>query len=357
MSTVSHIALHPAGKCQHNLRDLKRMKALIAKDPEALNRIQVCQVRSQVGHFCDGDQTPIQDAARHGHHRCIKFLIEAGAQLTIPNTNTSNNVLIQAIDSRDATTVKHIVNTGVFRQWHLPNTPLPKNYSTHAVRNDDIDTLQILIDTGRPLIDFPHDHTISFNVCEEAVTVSALAFYHSRALKVFLLNGAPIDHTKFKHLQLSPETIDCLSLIHHFAVFAYDQPEFAKEILDMLYELGANLWQKNRFGQTPLDVRTSGMDNWFQEWATRKISIYPYCYGTTDFIQISEQLKELMGKPRTLLSSCRVALLRHLGKNYLNAIKTFKLPTECIQFLNGNDLKTTVRFHRVMHKGCKYNTG
>jgi hypothetical protein len=202
------------------------------------------------------------------------------------------------------------------------------------------DIVQLFLDYGARVDDFRNFNARMIDYFEYAPTVVAVYYKSPECLKVLLSHGAAIDHYHIKQ-DINSEMQDNMSLIHHHVLNAGKDITNLKmdiHILNMLYELGANLWQKNRLGFNPLDVRLNKAA-WLSERRARGIPLDKDGIMELTFYSFSQTLSEYMGRPRSLKSMCRVVILRAMGRKYMTTIPSLCIPETVKSFLSMSDLK------------------
>jgi len=115
--------------------------------------------------------------------------------------------------------------------------------------------------------------------------------------------------------------------------------EREKMVLDILRQLGADLWEKNRLGLSPLQMRCN-RKVWNRERHLRGLSWYHDRPNEGVFFKTTEYLKQLMTAPLSLTSLCRLTLFRVVGPDkYLRNLHLLPLlPTRIKSFLRWEDL-------------------
>jgi ankyrin repeat protein len=129
--------------------DLKRVKALIARNPKALN----ARVKGKTSVLGAQGETPLSIAARFGRRGVVDFLLKKGAA-----ANTDPSPLTGAAYKKDRVIVKQLLDAGVD-----PNTFGPHGHSAlhAAAANGDVAMIKLLVARGarKDLKDKEHNGT------------------------------------------------------------------------------------------------------------------------------------------------------------------------------------------------------
>ncbi|XP_059490625.1 26S proteasome non-ATPase regulatory subunit 10-like [Neocloeon triangulifer] len=328
------VSLHPKNCCDNKPRDVERMKRFLAKDSLSLDRRDSAW-----------ELTPLQWAVQLGHYRCVEFLLDAGADYTLPADNNTDLLEIALREEHNYNVVKILLDFGISANYEPPKgCPVRYNksyYVTCALRHGILPA-QILLDYGAVVNDFDGYDINFYNFTHFVAASSAVIEAKADVLKFLLLNGAPVDAKSARLTKPSssnPVVKDCLSLIHLFICCDGERGfEEEKKIADLLHQFGANFWEKNRLGLTPLQVRSNRIV-WNKERRLRDIGWLSQRPREDIFFRITEYLRHLMSAPLSLTSLCRLTLVRSMGQNYFKNLHLLpKLPRRVIAFLRGWEL-------------------
>ncbi|CAB3364962.1 Hypothetical predicted protein [Cloeon dipterum] len=306
------------------------MRKILAKDGFALERRDLHSAH---------ELTPLQSAVKYGHHRCVQFLLDLGADHTLRTRDNKNDLLELAVwGYSNESVIKLLLDFGLspnFKSVENAKVRYNKAYYLTCAMRSGISAAQILLDYGAVINDFV-GYSINFNNCEHFVaSFNAVIECKSDILKFLLLNGAPVDARQARLPDnADPVSKDCLSLIHHF-VCSNGEKGFDEEckILNLLHQFGANLWERNRLGLTPLQVR-SNRPVWNRERHLRDMDWYVQRPNEGVFFRTTEYLRHLMSAPLSLSSLSRLTIIRTMSMNYFRDLhKLPPLPRKVMAYL------------------------
>lgn len=213
--------LHAGKSCKNRPEDVEAMRKMLTADPLALERREP--------HF-SSELTPLQHAISQGHSECVRFLLDAGADVNVQTRNDNQDIMALAITSDpllDDSIVEALLNHGVSpnyvqRQgsmWYngVFNKPFYIRQAIESSRRRSL--LQMLLDAGAEINDFA-GFDINFDNFEFFVSAAnCVARTHAKRLKFLLLRGAPTDYRRaLLPDNTHPVTKDSLSLIHHSVI-------------------------------------------------------------------------------------------------------------------------------------------
>lgn len=325
------IVLHPYN-CNHEEKDIEIMNSKLQEDPECLNRVSLDNF------VIDTRANAVIKAAYMGHFKCVEWLISVGADINAKYGSvdliTASSIHTNMIDILDKLFENKLITL------HLQ----PNNYVYEAVNNyigSDI-YLKLLLKHDIPVDNFNNFNITLKNYHKISPTVRAILYYRDCSiLKVLLLHGAAVDYRHTGRNDLNPEVKDCLSLIHHVAINAFNFRRHYFGILNTLYEFGANFWDKNRNGLTPIEVRLfkHEIENDLQDRNKATRENYN-CRIKSASRKITNKMEELMRTPLRLKSLCRISMMRVKGSEYPGYVEELQdiLPVEILQFLRAEDL-------------------
>jgi hypothetical protein len=307
--------------------------------------------------------TALRHAVENGHVLCVNFLfsidanVDPGELLEIAAlpTNFNKSSVFGMILDKGCTQKDVDIVLGY----------LGSNGSGIRLETQDFDIIKIIIERGFRFEYFDYlFHT--GNGARRYKRLPVRCMLCPKVLKYLLLNGAVVDYRQLPYENLSEEQIDKVSLIHDFADEATNDrwtelpTETYHECLYMLHQCGANLWDTNRFLQTPLDIVEANI-----KMEEDGYMVDPDDTDDHEFFlgrEMKRCMSELMSNPRSLQSQCRISLMRHLGPRYLKCIE--KLPTDnytasTLQFLRGDDMKATPKLseEEIAHLYVKKEAG
>ncbi|KAF4519581.1 hypothetical protein B566_EDAN017610 [Ephemera danica] len=296
------------------------------------------------------EEDQLNNALKHsvavGHDLCMNFLISAGASCPVTD-------LLKIAFTEGQTAIFAMLLDKNCTQEDI-NALLDFISKTFINSLVNFNIIQLIHDRGFKIEYFDYLKTEpSSRLNDERLTVKYLV--RTNELKYLLLNGGAIDHRQVAIPNLTPEQKDYLSLIHQLVSFdRYFRCLFwtrkitsittYKESLYILHQCGANLWEVNSDGNTPLDIVERNIIRSPRESAFR---IYE---GGQEF---KSYMLELMSAPLSLQSLCRLSLLRHFGDQYLKTVDKLasQLPYPVIDFLRGDDMNVS---KADLDQGCYY---
>lgn len=288
------------------------------------------------------------DAVQKDHEKCVELLVSSGAVTTytyddnIHDGESDLDIVSVAIYIGSNKTQEYFFNSGLYKQlYHLYHSQA-NFYLFYAIRGwQEPEEFDVMLKNGVPVDDFQNFDIQLNSYPYYSPSAQAINRMQEQCIKYLLLHGGAVDYKQTGRTDLSPEVKDCLSLIHVFAIVSFDCSEKFLPILNILYELGANLWERNRFSLTPLQVRQDpAMIELELEARDENFGRSYEEQADEDCTRvITEKMIELMSKPLKLTSLCRISILRAMGARYLENIdKLGRLPHEVKLFLEGRDL-------------------
>jgi ankyrin repeat protein len=341
--------------CENSDKDISIMSYILSIDSESLERVCHDKMFSHE----ESLTTALVHAASAGHEKCLDFLLNQGAQWE-KNTDGANLLQVAIKEGNGLKIVDYLFKYGYFnpifesvKYGEEYNMNCGSNYylmcavRNFSEQNEEIEMLNLMLHYGIK-VDYIHTDIKLESYPRHCPSIVAIYFVIPECLKFLLLHGAVIDHRHTGRNDLSDEVIDCISLIHHFAILSFSQLEESLDMLNMLYELGANLWEKNRNGLNPLEVRQDALalEREIDARGGNDVFIsYNQEYDEDETELITKQMEKLMSKPLSLKSWCRISLLRTHGLEYLNYVEIVKndLPETVVMFLKGDDLPTNTQ--------------
>lgn len=320
--------------CKNTDEDIKVMINKLSIDPDSIDQhvyISDIEPRASV----------LFHAAYKDHDNCFQFLYSNGAE--IEGRYENKDIVHFCIEYNSIKTLKYIFDAKIYN-------PIIKNgnensYLLSAVKTFEFslnfDLVNLFLNYGVKIDNFKN-YNLSINEYPHcSPVVESLVLGCPKLLKLLLLRGAVVDYRQTGRNDLNVETKNCISLIHNFAMLECSSISGYLDNLYILYQFGANLWEKNRLGFTPLEIREN-LQLFQDEFMARGGLVRPgFCdVFTEDMMKITDELHKLMSKPLTLKSSCRVVLWRSCGSEYLQYVESLKgcVPQEVLTFLTGDDL-------------------
>ncbi|XP_061468842.1 ankyrin repeat and SOCS box protein 1 isoform X1 [Rhineura floridana] len=253
--------------------------------------------------------TPLRIAATAGHGNCVDFLIQKGAEIDLVDVKGQTALYVAVMNGhRECAQILLQAGADPNGSRHHRSTPV-----YHAARVGRADILKQLIRYGAD-VDVNHHWTsgipspssrplTSLVVCP--LYISA-AYHNLPCFRLLLQAGANPDFNSCGPVNIqgfSRGSAVCVmdAVLRHGCDVAF---------VNLLIDFGANL--------NLVKWETLG------EEATGRIKVNP---------EAMQVFKEARSCPRSLMSLCRVAVLRALGKCRLQLIHTLPVPDPIMKFL------------------------
>jgi hypothetical protein len=327
-------------KCKNSDQDIAIMKCKLIDDPKCIERKDYC-LPARNTEKC----TALFDAVFKDHHKCVAFMITRGSNIweiyrwfDIIETCLYRHrfkTLKYLIHSKMVSPIFNPENSGIVNALNASNF-----YLLVAVKKDcGLDIINLFLKLGVKVDDFVN-YNLALNHCPfKMPAFCALDLCQPLVLKTLILYGGAVDDRNIDR-DLDDESKDCLSLIHHYVLFSYTNLREALLLLYILYEFGANLWQCNRHGMTPIEVRQN-LTALNRELIVRRIHQDNENEASAKVTPIiSTKIQELMTKPLSLKSWSRIALITDKKSNYLNYLDQLEgeVPREVMRFLRTEEI-------------------
>jgi hypothetical protein len=347
--------------CTNTEFDIEMMEYKLAKDPDCLERKNYLPINDDTEFYL---ASALFDAASHDHDKCLGMMIKSGAN--IYKTYENSDIFEYCIKENKIKSIKYLINNNIFNSIFNPNSSQYKvncgsNYylflaAKNCTSKTGWDTIEILLDQGVQVDDF-----LKFDISLRyypyfSPTAQVIYNMVPGALKLLLLHGGIIDYRQTGEDDLVDEIKDCFSLIHHFAITSFANIDDSLEILNILYNFGANLWEKNRNGLTPVEVRQDAMCI-ITELSARGGYYDDNYYDDSNYVEterITEKMQELMHTPLTLQCWVRIALVKDKGSKYLKYVGDLEdvLPSRILKFLKADDLCSSNEEYYESDRSC-----
>ncbi|NWU85855.1 ASB1 protein, partial [Onychorhynchus coronatus] len=251
--------------------------------------------------------TPLRIAATAGHGPCVDFLLQKGAEIDLVDVK-GQTALYVAVVNGHLECAKILLEAGADPNGsrHHRSTPV-----YHAARVGRADILQELIRYGAD-VDVNHHPPARGHSSRPLTTLVVCPLYISAAyhnlqcFQLLLQAGANPDFNCCGPVNLqgfSRGSPVCVmdAVLRHGCDAAF---------VHLLVDFGADL--------SLVKVEALGMES------TGRVKVNP---------EALEVFKEARGRPRSLLSLCRIAVRRTLGKSRLDLIHILPIPDPIKQFL------------------------
>lgn len=223
-------------------------------DPESLNRRHAQESGEDQPEIWT---TPLMNAVMGEHVECVKFLLQAGANMD--NEGFRLDSLICALQSGSYEILELLLKYGLGPDFTRSgvNYESRATYVTLAASLGATKELQLLLDYGGMTKDFAY---IESSDHYNDVTPATWATFNGKSdsLKILLLNGAIVnfkqDREYSQHYSIDTLKYDALSLPMHFVMSHGSDLQEKFKMLSILYQFGADFSQRNSMGLTPLNV-------------------------------------------------------------------------------------------------------
>lgn len=326
-------------QCKNGEQDLAIMRCKLSDDPDCLSRQQY----SVAGDKCSA----LFDAVYNDHHNCVAFMVSAGANVW--EICRWYDIVETCLYRHRYKTLRYLIANNIIGPLFDPNNSGIVNalnasnyYLLVAVKKEcTLDIINLFLKLGVQ-VDVYLNFDLELNHCPfKMPTVCAIETCKPLVLKTLVLHGGKLDHTQIvTAANLSEESQDCLSLVHHFTLFAFTRLQDALLLLLVLHQFGANLWQTNRHGMTPLEVRQNPTALQ-REILVRRIRQQVSEESEIVASHITAKMEQLMSQPLSLKCWSRIALVRDKVAEYPRFVDNLgnQVPREVVHFLRAEELK------------------
>ncbi|XP_037516819.1 ankyrin repeat and SOCS box protein 1-like [Rhipicephalus sanguineus] len=266
---------------------LSELAELLESRPDELNR----RVRPY-------GATPLRLAVTGGHSVVVRYLLKHGAAVDLPDVKAQTPLFV-AIRKEFSSCVKALLEAGANPNGSDGNRSTPLHC---AAQSGYLDGVKLLLASGA---ETEIEHRLLG--CTPGLPLHTSATYHHfLCYSCLLLNGAEPD---LRHISGSvPSIVHAQVSLAHVLVKHRCPSRFAV----LFSEFGGHLWQRDVRGQLATQLPQDG--------------------------PCKLLFQQLIDKPQSLQSMCRVAIRRAIGKQRLKYLKTLPVPVYVYSFLIYTDL-------------------
>lgn len=314
---------------------------MIAKDPEALHRTQDSSKHVKWKFIFPEQLSPLHDAAEQRHVDCINVLIARGAKIDqICNNMTPLQSMIMTMSEKEQSNNGIEVVTTLLRYNASPNVTWDPRASRaamlryaagrryHTIMNllldYGADTEHLITDSNGDIKPFPCKYSYKTPLS------AAINYLNPEGLKILLLRGANpyfnSDLTTFCGSTVNFESVPHFIIYHvfwsvnHFISTKEKMLAEAIKVLEVYKELGGNLWTKAKVNPRSKPVNILQILRKRPE-VVEKLGPLP------------AKLEEFMRTPRTLMSLCRMSIVKKMGKRFWTHAGDLPLPNDILKYV------------------------
>ncbi|XP_075549300.1 ankyrin repeat and SOCS box protein 1-like [Dermacentor variabilis] len=242
--------------------------------------------------------TPLRLAVTRGNSGTVRYLLKHGAAVDLPDVKAQTPLLV-AIQKEFSECVKALLEAGANPNGDAGNRSTPLHT---AAQRGYLDGVKLLLASGA---ETEIEHRLLGCTPGLPLHISA-AYHHFLCYSCLLLNGAEPD---LRHISNSvPPIVHAQVSLAHVLVKHHCPSRFAV----LLSEFGGHLWQRDVRGQLATQLPQDG--------------------------PCKLLFQQLIDKPRSLQSICRVAIRRAVGRQRLKYLKSLPVPLNVYRFLIYADL-------------------
>lgn len=266
---------------------IKQLAELLESRPDELNR----RVRPY-------GATPLRLAVTGGHSIVVRYLLKCGADVDLPDAKAQTPLFV-AIRKEFSSCAKALLEAGANPNGYDGNLSTPLHY---AAQVGYLDGVKLLLENGA---ETEIVHRLLGYRPGLPLHISA-TYHHYPCYSCLLLNGAEPD---LRHISGSvPSSVHAQVSLAHVLVKHRCPSRFAV----LFSEFGGHLWQRDVRGQLATQLPQDG--------------------------PCKLLFQQLIGKPQSLQSICRVAIRRAVGRRRLKYLNTLPVPLNMYRFLIYADL-------------------
>lgn len=242
--------------------------------------------------------TPLRLAVTGGHSAVVRYLVKHDAQVDLPDIKAQTPLFV-AIRKEFSSCVKVLLEAGANPNGYDGNRSTPL---LCAAQNGYLDGVKLLLASGA---ETEIEHRLLGCTPGLPLHISA-TYHHFLCYSCLLLNGAEPD---LRHMSgYVPSIVHAQVSLAHVLVKHRCPSRFGV----LFIEFGGHLWQRDVRGQLATQLPQDG--------------------------PCKLLFQQLINKPRSLQSMCRVAVRRAVGRKRLKYLNTLPVPVNMYRFLMYMDL-------------------
>lgn len=266
---------------------VSKLKELLKSCPSEINR--------RVRPF---GATPLRLAVTRGHSNCVRYLLKQNAAVDLADIKAQTPLLI-AIQKQHTECARALLEAGANPNGDSGNRSTPLYI---AAQMGYVEGIKLLLAAGA---ETESEQRLLGCVPGLPLHISAI-YQHFLSYSTLLLNGAEPD------LRFCPVSVPALVHAQVSLPHVLVKHRCPSRFAILLLEFGGHLWQRDIRGQLATELPQDG--------------------------PCKKLFQQLLDKPRSLQSICRVAIRRTVGRQRLKHLKSLPVPVKVYKFLTYTDL-------------------